>query len=129
MKKKILVLVVVLLLLASTIQVAFADPPPDDPDNFGSCNMTNSWWAPLPYNSGPPPDNPDGFPTMTAIDYYMVDEDGNIIGEEVVDPVTGEPIGPVQQRGMAMAHYNQANPQWPTNGAYNMDAITTAHCG
>lgn len=109
--KKIIVLLVVLLLIASTIQVAFADPPPDDPDNIGSCHMVASWWDPLP-GGGPAPGKADGVQEMVAEDYY-----------------TGDTIDGVQQRGMAMAHYNKANPNWPTNGAYHMDDITTAHCG
>lgn len=104
MKKKILVLVVIILLLALTIQVASADPPGPVPQ---SCNMVNSWWAPLPYG-GPPPGNPspNGVQEMVAEDYN-----------------TGELIDGVQQRGMAMAHFNKANPNWPTNGALNMDII------
>ena len=46
MKKNMLVLLAVLLLAALTIQVAFADPPPDDPDNDGACNMRHSVWVP-----------------------------------------------------------------------------------
>ena len=111
--KKIIVLLVVLLLLALTVQVAFADPNPPPNPNGGSCNMVNSWWAPLPYG-GPAPGNADaiGVEEMVAEDYN-----------------TGELIDGVQQRGMAMAHYNQDNPQWPSNGALNMDAVTIAHCG
>lgn len=112
MKNKILVLVVVILLLASTIQVAFATPPPDDPDNFGSCNMVASWWAPLP-DGGEPPGKAKGVKLMPV--------------ELEVAPGVFETVL-VQRRGMAMAHFSD-HPDWYTNGATHMDEITVLHCG
>jgi hypothetical protein len=112
MKKKILVLVVVLLLFALTSQVAFADPPPDDPDNFGSCNMIASWWAPLP-DGGPAPGNANGVRLMPV--------------ELEIEPDVFITVL-VQRRGMAMAHFS-GHPDWYTNGAIRMDEITVLHCG
>ena len=111
MKNKILVLVVVILLLASTIQVASADPPWEDPNNFGSCNMIASWWAPLP-DGGPPPGAAKGVKLMPV----EIEVDGEIVTVWV------------QQRGMAMAHFSD-HPDWYTNGAIRMDEITVLHCG
>ena len=112
MKKKILVLVVVVLLLALTIQVAFAAPPPDDPDNIGSCHMGASWWEPGT-ETFPGPGN--GGPT---------DDDGVPTGERGMYNV---------HFGTNPSHGNGGNhPQGYTNGATNMDNITEygprAHC-
>ncbi len=112
MKKGILVLLVAMLFLALTSQVAFADPPPDDPGNFGSCNMIASWWAPLP-GGGPPPGIAGGVRLMPV--------------ELEVEPGVFQTVW-VQQRGMAMAHFSE-HPGWYTNGAIHMDEITVLHCG
>lgn len=101
--KKILVLVVVILVLASTIQVAFADPPPDDPDNIGSCHM--NWWA--------------------------VWDEENQIWVPLPGPGNGN-VEP-GKRGMFHVHTKDmpewVGEDGYTYGAIHMDNVTTAHCG
>ena len=91
--KKIIVLLVVLLLIASTIQVAFATPPPDDPDNIGACHMGASVWEPGggPGNANGVEDGERGMNHVHTQDMPdQVGDDGYTYGASNMDRIAGE---------------------------------------